>query len=245
MTIRQLMTGLAVISALGGIALEPTARQDKDGNYIVENRFIRAKIAPQGGWIVLFEDKIRAVNHTFSSGSWAGFGKVRMFEDPNCTEFFDQDHKMRILRTAGDKAVVECTYLAKRKDHPWHGFEVIKRYSLKEGENRLGMEWVINSYGNSGKLTPFLHNYLRIRDKSYVFAQTADGLFCREIRAATSRERTCMVRNLSEPWGAMISPTAQTGMLGYDASDSVREMLFWLTNRNLLSSRFSRLPDSA
>ncbi len=228
MTIRQLMTGLAVISALEGIALEPAARQDKDGNYILENRFIRAKIAPQGGRIVWFEDKIRAVNHTFASGSWAGFGKVRMFEDHSCTEFFDQDYKMKILRAAGDKAVVECTYLAKRKDHPWHGFEVIKRYSLKEGENRLGMEWVINSYGSSGRLTPFLHNYLRIRDKSFAFAQTADGSFCREIRAANSRERTCMVRNLSEHWGAVITPAAQTGMLGYDASDSVREMLFWL-----------------
>ena len=126
MTIRQLITGLAVISALAGIALEPTARPDTAGNYILENRFIRVQISPQGGRIVLFEDKIRAVNHTFSSGSWAGMGKVRMFEDPNCTEFFDQDYKMKILRAAGNKAV-ECTYLAKRKDHPWNGFEVIKR----------------------------------------------------------------------------------------------------------------------
>ena len=76
-----MITGLAVISALAGVALEPAARQDKEGNYILENRFIRAKISPQGGRIVGFEDKIRAVNHTFSSGPWAGIGKVRMFED--------------------------------------------------------------------------------------------------------------------------------------------------------------------
>ena len=226
--IRQLITGSVVMLALAVIALEPSVRQDKAGDFILENRFIRAKIAAKGGKVVLFEDKVRAVNHALASGDWAGLGKVRMFEDLSCTEFLDQNYNMKILSRDGDTAVVECTYLAKRKDHPWHGFEVIKRYSLNEGENRLGLEWVINSYGNSGKLTPFMHNYLQIRDKSYAFAQTAGGLFCREIRAANSRERTCMVRNLSEPWGAAITPAAQTGMLGYDASDSVREMLFWL-----------------
>ena len=44
MTSRQMITGLAVISALAGAALDPAARQDKEGNYILENRFIRAKI---------------------------------------------------------------------------------------------------------------------------------------------------------------------------------------------------------
>ena len=225
--IRQLLAGSVVFLALAGIALEPSVRQD-NGDLILENRFIRAKIAAKGGKVVLFEDKIRAVNHALASGDWGGLGKIRMFEDPGCTEFLDRDHTMKILSRGGDAAVVECTYLAKRKDHPWRGFELIKRYSLKKGENRLEMEWVINSYGNSGTLTPFMHNHLQVRGKSYAFAQTADGLFCREIRAVTSRERTCMVRKTAEPWGAVISPETQTGIIGYDSSDAVREILFWL-----------------
>ena len=227
MAVRQVFIGLAAFLALTSIAAEPAAPQEPAGELLLENEFIRAKIAAKGGNLVGFEDRVRSVNHARSSGAWAGLGKVRMFEDPGCTEFLDQDYDVKVVQRSGSETVVECTYVAKRKDHPWRGFEVIKRYSLKKGENRLCMEWMINSLAHSGELTPFMHNYLRVKGKSYAFAQTAGGLFCREIRAASSRERTRMVRNLSEPWGAVISPETQDGILGYDAFDATREMLFW------------------
>ena len=228
MRFKLIVTGLSLFAVLLCNALELNVQKDKTGNFVLENQFIRAAISAKGGKIVIFEDKIRQMNYALSTGSWAGLGKVRIFEDRTCTEFLDENYKVKILQNSGDKVTVECSYLAKRKDHPWRGFEVIKRYSLKKGENRLCMEWIINSYSNSGKLTPFMHNYLRIRNKSYAFAQTADGLFCREIRAANSRERTRMVRNLSEPWGAVVSPETGSGILGCDALDSTKEMLFWL-----------------
>ena len=227
MHFKSIITGLTLLAVLFCNALEPKVQKDKTGNFVLENQFVRAAISEKGGKIVIFEDKIQQVNHAFSDGPWAGLGKLRIFEDRTCTEFLDENYKVKVLQNSGDKVTVECSYLAKRKDHPWRGFEVIKRYSLKKGENRLCMELVINSYSNSGKLTPFMHNYLRIRNKSYAFAQTADGLFCREIRAANSRERTRMVRNLSEPWGAVLSPEVGNGIIGYDVLDSTKEMLFW------------------
>ena len=228
MRFKLIVSGLSLFAVLLCNALELNVQKDKTGNFVLENQFIRAAISAKGGKIVIFEDKIRQMNYALSTGSWAGLGKVRIFEDRTCTEFLDENYKVKILQNSGDKVTVECSYFAKRKDHPWRGFEVVKRYSLKKGENRLCMEWIINSYSNSGKLTPFMHNYLRIRNKSYAFAQTADGLFCREIRAANSRERTRMVRNLSEPWGAVVSPETGNGILGCDTLDSTKEMLFWL-----------------
>ena len=227
MSFKLIITGFVFLIVLFCNAFDVTVKKDKDGDITLENQFILAKVTSKGGKLIVFEDNILKTNYALTTSDWAGIGKFRIFEDTTCREFLHANYKVKILQNSKTKAVVECSYIAKRKDHPWRGFEVIKRYSLKKGENRLRMDLVINSYGNSGKLTPFMHNYLRIRNKSYAFAQTANGLFCQEIKAANSKERTKFVRNLTEKWGAVITPETQNGIIGLDTLDSTKEMLFW------------------
>ncbi len=212
---------------------DTSARKEKNGNVVLENEFIKAVISPAGGNIIVFSDKVKDINHAFTgAGKYAGMGKPRIFENTNCQEFYTADYDMRILKAGGDEALLECGYTAKDKSHPWLGFEMIKRYSLKNGENRLHMEWLINSHANTGKLTPFMHNYLQLREKSYAYAQTSVGLFCRHVRAGAASESTTMVRSIAEPWGAIVSPQARDGILCYDQSDLTREFLFWLNESN-------------
>ena len=140
MSFKPIITGMILLAAVLCNALAPKVQKDKTGNFVLENQFVRAAISEKGGKIVIFEDKIQQINHALSEGDWSGLGKLRIFEDRSCTEFLDENYNVKVLQNSGDKVTVECSYLAKRKDHPWRGFEVIKRYSLKKGENRLCME---------------------------------------------------------------------------------------------------------
>ena len=70
MAVRQVFIGLAAFLALTSIAAEPAAPQEPAGEILLENEFIRAKIAAKGGNLVGFEDRVRSVNHALSSGAW-------------------------------------------------------------------------------------------------------------------------------------------------------------------------------
>ena len=233
-TIKQSLTvAVALGVSLSGVFADTSAQKDKTGNIVLENEFIKAVISPAGGKIIVFEDKVKAINFAFTdAGDHAGLGKARIFENLSCLEFHNGTYDTKIMKSGGDEVLVECSYIGKDKSNPWIGFEMIKKYSLKKGENRMNMEWIVNSHNSTGKLTPFMHNYLQLREKSYAFAQTSDGLFCRKVRAGSGSESTCMVRNISEPWGAMVSPEAGEGILCYDQSELTREFLFWLNESN-------------
>jgi hypothetical protein len=206
----------------------PTVQKDKKGNAILENKFIRAVVAPVGGNVIIFEDKVKKINHAVSDDLSAGLGKLRGFENLGCREFYSGMNEIKIRQLDKDEALVECSYTASDKANPWCGFEVIKKYFLRNGENRLRLELTINSHSNTGVMSPFMHNYLTLREKSYAFAQTSQGLFCRQIQAQAANKSTCMVRNISEPWSAIVSPVTQDGIIGYDASEKTKAILFWL-----------------
>lgn len=226
----QPLTTLATFAlTLLNLVADPSAQKDRNGNIVLENQFIMAIVSPTGGNVVVFEDKVREINHAVTdAGAMSGMAKMRVFEDLNCREFYAEDYDMEILRSAGDEVLVECSRTATDRSHAWRGFELVKRYSLRKGENRMLMEWTINAHNNTGTLTPFMHNYLRLRERSYAFAQTSEGLLCRQVHAATAHASTCMVRNVAEPWGAIVSPETQDGIIGYDIPDHTAEFLFWL-----------------
>ncbi len=204
-------------------------KKDKDtGAVTIENNFVKTVISPKGGNVVIFEDKIKGINHTVINDDHAGFGKLRIFENLSVDEFRNSEYAIKILKNDEDEVLLECACTAKKKDNPWCGFEIVKRYSLKTNENRLVTEWTINAHNNQGTLSPYMHNYLRLREKSYAFVQGEKGLFCEEIVSKTGACSQKIVLNPKEPWGAIIAPGSQDGLLGYDFSNHTKYIYFWM-----------------
>jgi hypothetical protein len=234
------------LQLFGSVAM----KQGKETGIVsLENKFIKIVISCTGGNVIIFKDKINSVNHAVSSGEDAGLGKLRIFENLNISEFLRSKYKMKIIKNNEDEIILECSYTAQRKNNPWRGFEIIKKYSLKSNENRLLTEWTINAHNKRGTLSPYMHNYLRLREKSYAFAQSQKGLYCENVISKTGGCDQRIILNLKEPWGAIIAPKTKNGVIGYDNSDHTKYIYFWMNEAmptiEPLFNKMKFAPDSS
>lgn len=223
-----ILTALFVMLGFSLFAGELKLAQNKEG-VTLQNGFIKATISVEGGKIVLLQDRKTEQNYAMSENSMGGLGKLRIYENLRNTELHNEKYALQVIKNTPQEIRVRCTYKGQNQRYETYGFEFIKEYYLRENDHRLGMDYMIMAQDQTGDFSPFIHNLIKLpAEKTYAFAQTAEGLFCKD--ASPTGEANNFVGNLKEPWGALISPTISTGLVQVNDSDKINEIFFWLGN---------------
>jgi hypothetical protein len=203
--------------------------QKTKNSYLIFNGMLKAKITAQGSMITMLQDLKNQQNHVASDGAISGLGKARIYENLRNQEPAKGMYKLTVVKNDAKTISIRATYTDKDRRYKTKGFEFIKTYTLHKGESRLIFDYMLKAHASTAEFSPFIHNLFKLpQEKSYAFSQTRKGLFCKE--ATPKGNANNFVTDLTEPWGALISPEVATGIIEINDPDKLNELFFWLGN---------------
>ena len=157
----------------------------------IANEYISAVIISNGGKLASLKvlDKNIEYAHGFSEeklknnalASGDGFAKSRVFDTPSDKTLYQSVYKLRIVRQSSDEAVVEAT--SRSVSGLIKGLEIIHRYTLRTGEQRIFFEQLFRSDSANVQFSPWLHNAPQLPDSVAekntvrIFAQSKQGIY--------------------------------------------------------------------
>ena len=178
----------------------------------IANEYISAVIISKGGKLASLKvlDKNIEYAHGFSEeklknnalASGDGFAKSRVFDTPSDKTLYQSVYKLRIVRQSSDEAVVEAT--SRSVSGLIKGLEIIHRYTLRTGEQRIFFEQLFRSDSANVQFSPWLHNAPQLPDSVAekntvrIFAQSKQGIY--STPAIKSPQVHNMLVDASEGW---------------------------------------------
>jgi hypothetical protein len=205
----------------------------------IENRFIKADIATQGGRIISFYDKKGKIDYALNPNGkdFSGFGKCRFWggKDLLIKEGFTGKYDYKIMKNGEDGAIV-CFTLNLKESHKLKGAKIEKYYSINANEARLEVKYRIKAGEHHFKIMPWIHNWFMLagnnqesKEAYNVYCQMPKGLYCSSACKSPFGNSNILYYP-KEPWMGLVNEKTADGIVEYVPGDNLDHFLGWLNS---------------
>ncbi len=172
-----------------------------------------------------------------------GFAKSRVYDTPSDKTLYQNKYKLRVVRKSSTEAVVEA--VGKSVSGLIKGLEIIHRYTLRDGEQRIIFEQLFRSDTTNVKFSPWIHNAPQLPDSVAekntvrIFAQSKQGIYSTPV--IKSPQVHNMLQDAAEGWIGF----AGTNNQGICMVADVRKLAHfysWLGSEYFCTTEFVFLP---
>ncbi len=172
-----------------------------------------------------------------------GFAKSRIFDTPSDITLYNAKYKLRVVRKSAESVVVEA--VTRAVSGHIKGLEIIHRYTLNDGEQRLLFEQLFRSDNTNVTFSPWLHNAPQLPDSVAekntvrIFARSKQGIY--STPAIKSPQVHNMLVDAAEGWLGFAG-TNNEGICMVSDVRKIGHFYCWLGSEYFCSTEFIFAP---